>query len=167
MNEWKSPQYLQKAFPEELKSSVQDTNCLKTSANKSWRVTGERCIIRPTESVPRLVGPSNTVRIWVNKTERLSCLTGRPLKQHATSPWPEQHQALGTDQFYIRDEKEYMFLMGFCSGANQSHKAASVWLLHIKVTFPIKAFVLRHKPWSILGMIIKVDTQTIYVSITF
>lgn len=121
MNEWKSPQYLQKAFPEELKSSVQDTNCLKTSANKSWRVTGERCIIRPTESVPRLVGPSNTVRIWVNKTERLSCLTGRPLKQHATSPWPEQHQALGTDQFYIRDEKEYMFLMGFCSGANQSH----------------------------------------------
>lgn len=124
MNGWKSPQYLQKAFPEELKISVQDTNCLKTSANKSWRVTGERCIIRPAESLPRLVGPSNRVRIWVNKTERLSCLTGRPLKQHATSPWPEQHQALGTDQFYIRDEKEYMFLMGFCSGANQSHKAA-------------------------------------------
>lgn len=120
MNEWKSPQYLQKAFPEELRARYKLSEDISKQKLKSYRWT----VHHQARWQRAQAGPSNTVRIWVNKTERLSCLTGRPLKQHATSPWPEQHQALGTDQFYIRDEKEYMFLMGFCSGANQSHKAA-------------------------------------------
>lgn len=120
LNEWAKISTVSCRRAEEL---CKTTNCLKTSANKSWRVTGERCIIRTAESVPWLVscGPSNRVT------------------------WDCAQSSMSDSSVWL---------------------SLSVWLLHIKVTFPIKAFVLRHEPRSILGMIIKVETQTMYVSIT-